>query len=183
MSHPNLFLYRALNFKKLDLTSYEMRLRELIPDYRPSNDQPDSAEERDEERDLENYEDWLETILSCPLQGSDQHPEEQSQALPGGSGVQSGKQRYSFYQCSVCGKVIHGKSQHDVHVRTHTDEKPYQYQVFEKRFHARSNLRKHETLPLSILPSSVCLVWSPSWLLDIKFWMKSIVRAITSLYL
>ena len=47
------------------------------------------------------------------------------------------------HECDVCEKVFGYPSQLAVHMRTHTNEKPYECDVCEKRFRDSGNLKTH----------------------------------------
>ena len=53
------------------------------------------------------------------------------------------RKRTQQHECDVCEKVFGYPSQLAVHMRTHTNEKPYECDVCEKRFCQLGNLKTH----------------------------------------
>ena len=47
------------------------------------------------------------------------------------------------YECDVCEKRFSESGSLKAHMRIHTNEKPYECDVCEKRFRISSNLRRH----------------------------------------
>ncbi|XP_060572451.1 gastrula zinc finger protein xLCGF3.1-like [Ruditapes philippinarum] len=47
------------------------------------------------------------------------------------------------HRCPICGKLTQSRYQLEVHVRTHTGEKPYRCTLCEKRFSHKSNIKRH----------------------------------------
>ena len=53
------------------------------------------------------------------------------------------RKRTQQHECDVCEKVFGYPSQLAVHMRTHTNEKPYECDVCEKRFSRSGTLQSH----------------------------------------
>ena len=54
-----------------------------------------------------------------------------------------GKRKRGQHECGVCEKVFGSQADLAVHMRTHTNEKPYECDVCEKRFTQSSSLKVH----------------------------------------
>ena len=54
-----------------------------------------------------------------------------------------GKRKRGQNECNVCEKVFEYPSDLAMHMRIHTNEKPYECDVCEKRFRCSSNLKVH----------------------------------------
>ena len=53
------------------------------------------------------------------------------------------KRKRGQHECDVCEKVFDRPSKLAVHMRTHTNEKPYKCEVCEKRYRSASGLKYH----------------------------------------
>jgi hypothetical protein len=53
------------------------------------------------------------------------------------------KRKRGQHECGVCEKVFVSASKLAIHVRTHTNEKPYECGVCEKRFSRSGSLKRH----------------------------------------
>ena len=58
--------------------------------------------------------------------------------------VRKGTKRKRGHECDVCEKVFRYPSNLAIHMRIHTDEKPYECDVCEKAFRQLSNLKRHK---------------------------------------
>ena len=65
---------------------------------------------------------------------------EQKQTRKDAKGV---KRKRGQHECDVCGKVFVSPSLLDIHMRTHTNEKPYECDVCDKAFCTSGNLQTH----------------------------------------
>ena len=53
------------------------------------------------------------------------------------------KRKRAQHECDVCGKVFDRRSNLDIHMRTHTNERPYECDVCDKAFRQSGHLQKH----------------------------------------
>ena len=53
------------------------------------------------------------------------------------------RKRTQQHECDVCEKMFGSPSQLAIHMRIHTNEKPYECDVCEKRFTTSSDLQRH----------------------------------------
>ncbi|KAI1901260.1 hypothetical protein AGOR_G00032490 [Albula goreensis] len=89
-------------------------------------------------------------------------PSQDGSLSGGGSGSGSGSGRLS-HACRFCGKLFSSDSSLQIHLRSHTGERPYQCPVCLSRFTTRGNLKVHflrhreqnPELSLSLLPPSL----------------------------
>ena len=113
-----------------------------IPDeveFEANQIQKEEEEEEGEEEGEEADEDveQLRRILMCvPCDDV----VEQNQTRKDDKGV---KRKRGQHECDVCEKVFGYPSQLAVHMRTHTNEKPYECGVCEKRFRHSNALKIH----------------------------------------
>ena len=55
------------------------------------------------------------------------------------------------YLCSQCGRQMKSKSSLDIHVRTHTGDRPFVCQICGREFRANGNLTRHQVSSSDIL--------------------------------
>ncbi|XP_057713448.1 sal-like protein 1 [Corythoichthys intestinalis] len=85
------------------------------------------------------------------------------QSFPGGINPSSSSSNRLQHACRFCGKIFSGDSALQIHLRSHTGERPYQCPVCLSRFTTRGNLKVHflrhreqnPELSLSLLPPSL----------------------------
>ena len=53
------------------------------------------------------------------------------------------KRKRAQHECDVCGKVFDRRSNLDIHMRTHTNERPYECDVCDKAFRQSGHLQSH----------------------------------------
>ena len=53
------------------------------------------------------------------------------------------KRKRTQHECDVCGKVFDRRSNLDIHMRTHTNERPYECDVCDEAFRQSGHLQKH----------------------------------------
>ena len=105
--------------------------------------QKEEEEEEGEEEGEEADEDvkQLRRILMCVP--CDDDVVEQKQTRKDAKG---GKRKRGQHECDVCEKVFGYPSLLAIHMRIHTNEKPYECDVCEKRFTQASNLTQHKRI-------------------------------------
>ncbi|XP_014649708.1 PREDICTED: zinc finger and SCAN domain-containing protein 5B-like [Ceratotherium simum simum] len=71
-----------------------------------------------------------------------------SPSAVGSTGLPVGKEATGWtpYECRVCKKRFHYKSQFDIHQRTHTGERPFRCNICPKGFMQSSDLRVHQRI-------------------------------------
>ena len=94
-------------------------------------------EEEGEDEDVER----LRRMLMCVPCGVEQnHQMRKEETAIIAKGV---KRKRGQHECGVCEKVFGSQADLAVHMRTHTNEKPYECDVCEKRFTQSSSLKAH----------------------------------------
>ena len=122
----------------------------------------DREEEEGEEGEEEDAE-LLLRILTCTPCGDDvvkqNHQMRKEETAIIAKGV---KRKRGQHECDVCGKMFLSPSKLAVHMRTHTNERPYECDVCEKRFTQYGHLQNHMRIHTNEKPyeCDVCNIWS-----------------------
>ena len=96
-------------------------------------------EEEGEEDDAK----LLLRILTCMPCGDDVVEQNQMRKEETAIIAKGVKKKRGQHECDVCGKMFLSPSKLAVHMRTHTNERPYECDVCEKRFTQSGSLKAH----------------------------------------
>ena len=69
--------------------------------------------------------------------------EETNRDIKNGKNIPKGKAK-KVYQCKICGKKISLSQNYKVHMRIHTNEKPYSCEVCNEGFRESGQLKSHQ---------------------------------------